>query len=122
MKSLFFLFLTILLSSCKKKLVDFEPNFQGIWISTPFYSNSIINKYLIVNGSNGYFLEFCSNIDSCQNKYEGPVNINFNRRFLLVGKVWEGIGQVKLKIEKFPFINSGGIYECKLTGTIYYRQ
>jgi hypothetical protein len=115
----------LLLSACKKFLVDVSPEYEGVWRSNPVLSSDgiLYDEFIIIKGKTAEYGEFCT-LDGlkCNASFKGEIKINHSKKTIKIGKWFKDKGSVGFTIETPPFINSSGVYECRLTSTTYFKQ
>jgi hypothetical protein len=117
--------LLLVMNSCNKDLLEYNSLYEGEWRTIPIAlsNGKIVHTYFSVKGKEGIFRDFCNGNDiDCGNFYSGRVVINYNKRKIRIGKMFEGSGIVEIKITTPPFLNSSNCYECVFNGTTYYKQ
>jgi hypothetical protein len=117
--------LLLVTTSCKKDLLDYNALYEGEWRTIPVLSSEgkLYEQYIIISGKNAVYGEFCEVPNgNCSAFYSGEIRINYSKKKIYIGKMFKGIGNVVFKIEKAPFLNADNKYECRLTGTTYYKQ
>lgn len=127
MKFFILLLISFQFISCKKEyIVETSSEFVGEWHSIPITSSDnlmVYEDYFIIDGQNGVYREGCLlGTNDCGTSYQGPARINKKESKMWVGKVWEGNGRVIIHIDKYPFINDDGKWECTLSQTVFIKN
>lgn len=127
MKVFITLTICLLFISCKKEYVyEMATEFVGEWHSipvTPSGDTIAFEKYIIIEGQHGIYGGSCVlGTTDCGSYYQGQARINKNKTRMWIGKTFEEGGRGIFNIDKYPFINADGKWECQLTGTVYIKN
>ncbi len=121
-----FISLCLILSSCKKDILEIEPNYEGEWhtASVILDSGREIESYFIIDGDNAVFAERCDVEPlgtNCSVYKTGKVLTTKNQKKIFIGDPNKDF-QMVIEIDEAPHLNSDGKWECTLMGAVFIKN
>lgn len=119
--------LILLTGSCKKKVLNVLPAFEGNWYSEPFgpEGEKVLN-HLEIDGTTGTFYEHCTigNLGSiCESEFFGFSEVNFIQTKLYIGhENYKSENEAVWTIDIYPYEITPQNWECTLSGIKYYKN
>ena len=120
------LLLLLLVSSCKKDLVDIDHNYQGEWHteSEMLDSGIEVESFFIIDEGTGVYGESCL-LDpvgtGCLVYHSGSAQTTKKQKIMFIGDPSENI-RLRIRIDEPPHLNSNGKWECTLMDRVYIRN
>lgn len=118
--------LLLVLSSCKKAILEVEPNYEGEWHTAPevLDSGREIESFFIIEGDSAIYAERCD-VDpmgtNCSVYHIGKVLTTKSQKKMFVGDPNKDL-QLVIIIDTPPHLNADGKWECELMGRVYIKK
>lgn len=122
--SISILIFIVILTSCNKAAIDYNPNFVGYWksvVSLNEFTNVEEQSYLILGETHNECGLSCQSncLCDCLKLAEGRALVNTSRSKIRIG---QSGNTVTLTINQEPYLDSDSTWVCELNGLEYFKQ
>jgi len=116
----------ITLSNCNKKVSSYNHDFVGQW-RTDVINDTLINEAirseLIFDEKDGTYNNGCKDVCDdqlcdCVSQQSGRALVSFDKTLIKIGSS----NSLTLSIDELPHQVTGGAWEMKIGGLVYYKQ